>query len=204
MKEKEIRVPKQKRSIEKKNTLKQTALELFAEKGYHNVTSNEIAKCSGISIGTFYSYFTDKKALYEELVGDLYEKILGQIKITEVIESNPVKLIRTYIRLVMEGHAYMTAFQKEITSLSLQYHEYRLLEEKYRSSATEKIMILLSEYQEILRVTDFSTVGMILQNSLEAVIHEVQFYTTPYDKDIVIEELTDMFCRYLFKSEYLK
>ena len=40
----EIRIPKQKRSIEKKEALKKAAVELFSTKGFHNTSSNEIGK----------------------------------------------------------------------------------------------------------------------------------------------------------------
>lgn len=209
MSNKEIRIPKQARSIEKKKQLKQAALILFSEKGFHNTSSNEIAKKAGLSIGTFYSYFTDKTALYEELVKDLYQDALAQIPDIGIENEDdmipdPAELIRSYIQTIMQIHTYMPAFQKEITSLSQQYEEFRVLEEKYRSYAAEKVLRLLQGYRKLLRITDFATAGMIIQNSLEAVVHEVQFYHTSYDKDKVIDELTDMLCRYVIKAEYLK
>ena len=51
---------RRKRSIEKKEALKKAAVELFSTKGFHNTSSNEIAKKANVSIGTFYSYFVDK------------------------------------------------------------------------------------------------------------------------------------------------
>ena len=75
MNEKETRIPKQKRSIEKKQRIKDAAMKLMSEKGYYKTSSNEIAKEAGVSIGTFYSYFADKKALYAELVADIYDAV---------------------------------------------------------------------------------------------------------------------------------
>ncbi|WP_329886931.1 TetR/AcrR family transcriptional regulator [Pseudoramibacter faecis] len=51
------RIPKQKRSIARKRLIKKTALRLFSEKGYSNVSTNEIAKAANVSIGSLYSYF---------------------------------------------------------------------------------------------------------------------------------------------------
>ena len=39
----ETRVPKQQRSIEKKQRIKDAAIKLMSEKGYHSTSSNEIA-----------------------------------------------------------------------------------------------------------------------------------------------------------------
>ncbi len=78
-KQKNTRIPKQKRSIERKKLIKNTALLLFSEKDYANVSTNEIAKTAGVSIGSLYSYYPNKKAIYDELVKDLYSNILEKI-----------------------------------------------------------------------------------------------------------------------------
>ncbi|XOS92284.1 TetR/AcrR family transcriptional regulator [Brevibacillus laterosporus] len=40
------------------------ALKLFKEKGFENVTVEEITKACGIAKGTFYNYFPKKKPFY--------------------------------------------------------------------------------------------------------------------------------------------
>ncbi len=202
--EREVRKPVQKRSQEKKEKIKNVAIKLFSEKGYHNVSTNEIAKNASISIGTLYNYFSDKKAIYDELVGDLYTQILSQIT-PEVLSpsDSPIVLIERYVNLIMEGHTYMTNFQREITALSYQSAEFRKLDDNYRAIATEKILLLLQNYENYLRITNLDTVSFILQTCIEAVIHEVQFYEIPYDKAAIIKELIQMLSRYLFRDEYI-
>lgn len=63
-----IRIPKQKRSMNRKSRIMETALEIFAQKGMHRTSSNEIAEKAGVSIGTFYSYFENKKTLFLEIL----------------------------------------------------------------------------------------------------------------------------------------
>lgn len=58
-----VREPKQKRSIQKKQLVIDTARKLFYKNGYYNTTTNEIAKQAGLSIGTLYSYFADKETI---------------------------------------------------------------------------------------------------------------------------------------------
>lgn len=59
-----IREPIQKRSIEKKIKIVKAGLELFCEKGFYHTNTVEIAKVAGVSTGTVYSYFKDKKDIY--------------------------------------------------------------------------------------------------------------------------------------------
>jgi len=41
---------------------------LFAELGLHKVTTHDIAAHAGVAAGTFYNHFSDKQALFKELV----------------------------------------------------------------------------------------------------------------------------------------
>ena len=60
-KEKAINEPKQKRSIETRNKILDVGSMLILQKGYHNVTTDDIAKAAGLSTGIVYHYFKDKK-----------------------------------------------------------------------------------------------------------------------------------------------
>jgi len=57
------------------------ALDLFAEKGYHNVSMHEIAEKAEFAIGTLYTIFQNKEDLYKALVleeCDKFEEAIGQ------------------------------------------------------------------------------------------------------------------------------
>lgn len=58
-----MKEPIQKRSIETRNKLMKTAIKLYADKGYHNVTVDEVASSAGLSTGVAYRYFKNKKDL---------------------------------------------------------------------------------------------------------------------------------------------
>ncbi|HML04537.1 MAG TPA: TetR/AcrR family transcriptional regulator [Methanobacterium sp.] len=53
-----------KKSFERKNELIEVALDEFTVKSYENASLNKIIKNAGVSKGTFYYHFEDKKALY--------------------------------------------------------------------------------------------------------------------------------------------
>jgi AcrR family transcriptional regulator len=59
-----VRIPQQQRGIQTKNQIIEAAMKLFSEKGFHATNSKEIAKEAGVATGCFYSYFTDKKAVF--------------------------------------------------------------------------------------------------------------------------------------------
>lgn len=52
-----------------------TAYGLFSKKGYHNTQVMDIVHAAGISAGTFYNHFTDKKKLYETMTREDFESM---------------------------------------------------------------------------------------------------------------------------------
>ena len=53
----ETRIPTQKRSIEKRNKIIKMGFDLMCDKGYHNISTTEIAEYAGVSTGIIYQYF---------------------------------------------------------------------------------------------------------------------------------------------------
>jgi len=61
------RTPEQSEKIreERREQILQAALEVFAEKGYHNARVSDVAARAGVSQGTIYWYFKSKEELFE-------------------------------------------------------------------------------------------------------------------------------------------
>jgi len=69
------RLPRKEREfLQHRQEILNAALDLFSEKGFHNVTMQEIAGSSEFAVGTLYRFFPNKEDLYREL---LEEKISG-------------------------------------------------------------------------------------------------------------------------------
>ncbi|BCD62390.1 MULTISPECIES: TetR/AcrR family transcriptional regulator [Nitratiruptor] len=93
-----------KRKEEKKQAIMDTALALFAKKGYYEITISDIAKEMGMSVGNLYNYFSSKDALAKELM--LYiSKILGnqirQINLEPIsVKEKIEKIVAFYFEMV--------------------------------------------------------------------------------------------------------
>jgi len=74
------------------------ALELFSEKGYHNVSMHEIAKKAEFATGTLYKFFRNKEDLYKALVLERADRFHeGLMKAIEEAEDEIEKL-RNYVK----------------------------------------------------------------------------------------------------------
>ena len=195
----DTKVPKKQRSIEKKQRIKDAAIKLMSEKGYHSTSSNEIAKEAEVSIGTFYSYFKDKKELYAELVADVYNMVLEPVDFSTLPENMSIEdTVYMYISFVFKGHEVMTDFQREIASLSEQSDEFREIEMSQKKEITEMFVQMLGEYKDEIKVKDLKTASYIILTMVEAVIHDTMFHNKGKNKKAVMQELTALIVNYLF------
>jgi len=65
--------PKESRKAEIINA----AIEVFSQKGYHCAKVSDITQKAGISIGTFYIHFQNKRDLFIEVVEEVFRHIVG-------------------------------------------------------------------------------------------------------------------------------
>jgi AcrR family transcriptional regulator len=63
------------RKQETLDKIMKTASELFSKHGYHNTQVMDIVRAVGISAGTFYNYFKDKRDLFERIAQDNFENM---------------------------------------------------------------------------------------------------------------------------------
>lgn len=83
------REPKQKRSIRTRDRLLEAARRQFAERGYRETQSGDIAQNAGVSVGTFYEYFSDKRTAYLMVIRELFDAILS-IDFADPFAKEPV------------------------------------------------------------------------------------------------------------------
>ena len=76
----------------KKEVILETALELFAERGYEATPTSLIAKEAGVSEGLIFKHYHNKVNLLEEVVKAGYRRITDKSR-GSVAEDDPIKLI---------------------------------------------------------------------------------------------------------------
>lgn len=67
----------------------EVATRVFAEKGYHDARIDHIVARAGIARGTFYLYFSDKRAIFEELVASFLTRLNEAIEPIELADDAP-------------------------------------------------------------------------------------------------------------------
>ena len=96
-----------------------TALVLFSEKGYHNVSMHEIAANAEFAIGTLYKFFSNKEDLYKSLLLEQSDRFHAAL--LKAIESpgDEIEKLRRYVRAKGEE------FRDDSAIISLYFPETR-------------------------------------------------------------------------------
>lgn len=96
------RVPQQARSRQKRDAILTAAAQLFEQRGYDATTADDIADAARVSIGTFYSYFRNKRQVFLTLYAASIEDIL-ELGITEIdFSTNPRQAIRETVHRALQ------------------------------------------------------------------------------------------------------
>ena len=88
---------------ERRQQILSVAREVFAKRGYHQTTIDDIVVQAGVARGTFYLYFEDKRAVFSDLV----DRFAGQLSmaIVRIVTDNPgrsvVEQVRENIRAII-------------------------------------------------------------------------------------------------------
>jgi TetR/AcrR family transcriptional regulator len=78
------------------------ALILFSEKGYHNVSMQEIAEAAEFAVGTLYNFFQNKEELYKALVLEQCEAFEDAIIQAMEKPGDALEKLRNYTRAKSE------------------------------------------------------------------------------------------------------
>jgi AcrR family transcriptional regulator len=97
------------------STVRETTLRLFVEKGYDNVTIEEITKTIGIAKGTFYSFFKTKFEVLEAWAADALMRVVSSTRPWEKqsFEENIFRAVKVFSDEVAANPGLFHAFFRE-------------------------------------------------------------------------------------------
>ena len=91
---------REREKLRQRGEIMAAALALFSEKGYHNVSMQEIAERSEFAIGTLYKFFKNKENLYETII--LESSLKFNQALMDALAEGPdeVELLKNYVQTV--------------------------------------------------------------------------------------------------------
>ncbi len=130
--------------------IKETALGLFAQLGYHSTSISRIAKEAGISKGLMYNYFDSKKALLHEIIRDTVEVTEKAVIDALNTEDPPYEQLKKIMDAMIKGVQDDIPHWKLLTALAVQ------------QEVMEEFQLVVMEKQQ-----EFMKVGLRIFSQLE-------------------------------------
>ncbi|MDJ0887685.1 MAG: TetR/AcrR family transcriptional regulator [Desulfobacterales bacterium] len=199
-----VRTPKQKRGIATRKQIIQAAFRLFAQKGIHGTNSTEIAKQAGISTGSFYAYFKNKKTLLLEMLEDYLEqhfrtawRPLDGFNLVELDRQT----IRRIILSVFEAYDLAPEFHRQTHALRYSDADIKRVYDREREREIEQIRhILAKNRSRLVNAGDLELTALLIHNSVENVAHTAKFMGTAIDEKRLADGLADMIAGFVLDS----
>ena len=95
----EQKLPRREREkLRQRQEIIAAALDLFSERGYHNVSMHEIARKAEFAIGTLYKFFRNKEDLYQALVLEQSDRFHDALVRAIETPGDEIERLRNYVR----------------------------------------------------------------------------------------------------------
>ena len=147
-------------------------------------------------------YFTDKKALFREVLVDYHRKIknvLETIDIQELAQTGNMKAFLQYlINTLIEAHTIYPQFHQEVAVMAQSDPDIANIIEHSKRESVEITKAMLSAWKDTLRIKDIDAAAIVVQTSTEELVHTLMFSKSTVSGERIINELTEMLFRYLF------
>jgi AcrR family transcriptional regulator len=114
--------------------LLRAAADVFAERGFHEATLDEVAAAAGFTKGAVYSNFKNKEDLFLALVEDAYARDMAAIKETlEASDVPPEARLGDFVQMMRGEMEYVP----NLGALYLEFHLYALRNPSARERMNE-------------------------------------------------------------------
>lgn len=81
---------------ERRQQILTVARDVFARRGYHQTTIDDIALQAGVARGTFYLYFEDKRAIFSDLIDRFASQLT--MAIVRIVTDDPSRPVMAQVR----------------------------------------------------------------------------------------------------------
>src|SRR5262252_8286748 len=198
--------PKQERSKQTKEKIVQAAVRLFQERGYERTTSNEIASAAGVSVGSFYVYFTDKRHLlltiFDRVSDELFKNIFHNLTAEHLFEPELKPLIRQAVAQAIADKQKRAGLHRVIYELVLKDSEFAGRHKAAMQRGNTKLRELISLAKKAGLThddLDVDAASFMVQRVVFDISQDYVAGAVEFDMERAIDSLTDMIDRYLYK-----
>lgn len=184
---------------ERRQQILTLARDVFARRGYHATKIDEIVAAAGIARGTFYLYFEDKRAIFEEIVDRTIARLgLAIVRVDPRDASRTVAEqvrdnIRRIVRILLEDRATTKILLSDALGVDPAFDR-KLL--SFYDEMSSLLETTLREGQElhVVAVGDVRLMSWLLMGALKESLFQIVQRGAEYDDEKLVDGTFDFFC----------
>ncbi len=193
--------------------LLRAAAEVFADKGFDDTQTPEIAQRAGVSVGTFYRYFSDKRVAFIELIrADLDESYQSVMKnltldVFGATRTAPDRraAVEQVIDILFNHTAQNPKLHRVFMALSLRDEEVAAIRTDFEERSRAGLAELLKQLTSRAHIPDPAAAAEVIQIAAQevalATIGSRRHSQTAERAAAVRSALADMLYRYVFGAD---
>jgi TetR/AcrR family transcriptional regulator, fatty acid metabolism regulator protein len=101
-------------AAEKRRTILDAAVRVFARQGFHTCRVSDIADEAGVAYGLVYHYFSSKEEILDTLFLDRWDVMLAAISEADAADLPPREKLRTVASFIIDSYRYDPEVMKVI------------------------------------------------------------------------------------------
>ncbi|HEY6463514.1 MAG TPA: TetR/AcrR family transcriptional regulator [Polyangiaceae bacterium] len=177
---------------ERRQQILSVAREVFAKRGYHAAKIEDIVAAAGVARGTFYLYFEDKRAIFEEIVDRTIARLGmsivrvdphdGARSVADQVREN----IRRIVRILLEDFATTKILLSDALGVDPAF------DRKLLSFYDEMSNLLESSLRDgqalgVVRPGDVRLMSWLTMGALKEVMFQIVQRGAVYDEDKLVD-----------------
>ena len=191
------KMPRQRRAQATVTAILDATAQLLVHEGYSGVTTNRVADLAGVSIGSLYQYFPNKKALFVALrrrhADAMRATLLTQKPTAGDLRAQIEELVATLMRAHEEDYALHRALEREVP-------EHLLVGEEDDNVALQALFTsMLAAHRNELLPSNLDLACRMLLPAVDTLIHKALTLGVA-ERQTMQQEIVHLLQRYLLAS----
>jgi AcrR family transcriptional regulator len=182
---------------ERRQQILNVARDVFAKRGYHTAKIEDIVAAAGVARGTFYLYFDDKRAIFEEIVDRTIARLGMSIVRVDVDASRSVAdqvrdQIRRIMRILLEDRATTKILLSDALGVDPAFDR-KLLSFYDEMSTQLESSLRDGQALGIVRQGDVKLMSWLTMGALKEAMFQIVQRGAEYDEDKLVEGAYEYF-----------
>lgn len=180
------------------------ATSVFSERGYDATQTPDIAAAAGVSVGTFYRYFSDKREVFMEILraelSRQYKRVMRGLTAENLVGTERRVTIEATMQVLFDNLLRHPKMQRVFVEMSLRDEQVAQLHQKFDRASQKRIAELIAAICPREQVADPEATAYVIHTAVVECAHHIvgAHGELPVSRERSLAALTDLVYRSLF------